>query len=65
MKRSDDRILTTHVGSLVKTPEIIDAMRAEAMGEVGRRVLEQGRGATERTLKMLAPLLGRGVETAP
>jgi 5-methyltetrahydropteroyltriglutamate--homocysteine methyltransferase len=34
MKRSSDRILTTHVGSLVKTPEIIDAMRAEVMGEV-------------------------------
>src|SRR5262249_51560525 len=33
MKRSSERILTTHVGSLVKTPEIIDAMRAEAMGE--------------------------------
>ncbi|MGH7948086.1 MAG: hypothetical protein ACREQF_02530, partial [Candidatus Binataceae bacterium] len=33
MKRSTDRILTTHVGSLVKTPEIIDAMRAEAMHE--------------------------------
>ncbi len=33
MKRSTSRILTTHVGSLVKTPEIVDAMRAEAMHE--------------------------------
>ncbi len=33
MQRSSNRILTTHVGSLVKTPPIIDAMRAEAMGE--------------------------------
>jgi 5-methyltetrahydropteroyltriglutamate--homocysteine methyltransferase len=33
MQRSMNRILTTHVGSLVKTPEIIDAMRARAMGE--------------------------------
>src|SRR5690348_13456512 len=33
MKRSSSRILTTHVGSLVKTPAIIDAMRAEATGE--------------------------------
>ncbi len=32
MQRTN-RILTTHVGSLVKTPEIIDAMRAAAMGE--------------------------------
>jgi 5-methyltetrahydropteroyltriglutamate--homocysteine methyltransferase len=27
MKRSNDRILTTHVGSLIRPPEIIDAMR--------------------------------------
>src|SRR6516162_11629040 len=33
MKRSSSRILTTHVGSLVKTPEIIDAMQAQAVGE--------------------------------
>lgn len=33
MQHSSSRILTTHVGSLVKTPAIIDAMRAEAMGE--------------------------------
>ena len=33
MERSTNRILTTHVGSLVKTPEIIDQMRAQAMGE--------------------------------
>src|SRR5262249_39028179 len=33
MKRSDDRILTTHVGSLVRTPEIIDVMRRIETGE--------------------------------
>ena len=33
MERSTSRILTTHVGRLVKTPEIIDQMRAQAMGE--------------------------------
>lgn len=33
MERSTNRILTTHVGSLVKTPEVIDQMRAQAMGE--------------------------------
>jgi 3-deoxy-D-manno-octulosonic-acid transferase len=43
---------------------LADPARAEAMGEAGRRVLEQGRGATERTRKMLAPLLGPGAETA-
>ena len=28
MKRSSDRILTTHVGSLVRTPEVVEAMDA-------------------------------------
>ena len=31
MKRSSDRILTTHVGSLVRPPEIIAAMRASEL----------------------------------
>jgi len=33
MKRSTDRILTTHVGSLVRTPEIIEAMITRANGK--------------------------------
>jgi 5-methyltetrahydropteroyltriglutamate--homocysteine methyltransferase len=33
MKRSTDRILTTHVGSLVRTPEIIEAMIARTNGQ--------------------------------
>jgi 5-methyltetrahydropteroyltriglutamate--homocysteine methyltransferase len=33
MKRSTDRILTTHVGSLVRTPEIIDVMQRVEKGE--------------------------------
>jgi 5-methyltetrahydropteroyltriglutamate--homocysteine methyltransferase len=33
MKRSTDRILTTHVGSLVRTPEIIDVMQRVENGE--------------------------------
>ena len=32
MKRSNDRILTTHVGSLVRTPAIIEAMIARMQG---------------------------------
>jgi 5-methyltetrahydropteroyltriglutamate--homocysteine methyltransferase len=31
MKRSTDRILTTHVGSLIRTPEIIRGMQAAAL----------------------------------
>jgi 5-methyltetrahydropteroyltriglutamate--homocysteine methyltransferase len=40
MKRSTDRILTTHVGSLVRPAEILDIMRAHQMGAAF--------GATER-----------------
>jgi 5-methyltetrahydropteroyltriglutamate--homocysteine methyltransferase len=32
MRRSTERILTTHVGSLVRTREIIEAMKARALG---------------------------------
>jgi 5-methyltetrahydropteroyltriglutamate--homocysteine methyltransferase len=44
MKRSTDRILTTHVGSLVRTPEVIEMMLQKAKqapydkGELARRV---------------------------
>lgn len=34
MQRSAERILTTHAGSLVRTREIIEGMRALALGEV-------------------------------
>ena len=30
MKRSSDRILTTHVGSLIRPPALQDFLRAEA-----------------------------------
>jgi 5-methyltetrahydropteroyltriglutamate--homocysteine methyltransferase len=33
MQRSTDRILTTHAGSLVRTPAIVQGMRALALGE--------------------------------
>jgi 5-methyltetrahydropteroyltriglutamate--homocysteine methyltransferase len=44
MKRSTDRILTTHVGSLVRPPELVEIMRAKESGqaydqeELGARV---------------------------
>src|SRR4051794_15802987 len=31
MQRSSQRILTTHVGSLVRTPEIMEGMKARAL----------------------------------
>lgn len=36
MKRSDDRILTTHVGSLARPHELLDAMRAQENGDGDR-----------------------------
>jgi 5-methyltetrahydropteroyltriglutamate--homocysteine methyltransferase len=33
MQRSTDRILTTHVGSLVRPPELVDLMRAKDSGQ--------------------------------
>src|SRR5262245_4344090 len=33
MKRSTDRILTTHVGSLVRPPGLVDIMRAKESGQ--------------------------------
>jgi 5-methyltetrahydropteroyltriglutamate--homocysteine methyltransferase len=35
MKRSTDRILTTHVGSLARPSELLDLMRARSSGEPG------------------------------
>ncbi len=37
---------------------LADRERVRAMGEAGRRVLAENRGSAERTLKLLAPLLG-------
>ncbi len=33
MRRSTERILTTHVGSLARPRELLDLMRAQALGE--------------------------------
>ena len=34
MKRSENRILTTHVGSLIRPPELLDAVRAKQAGKM-------------------------------
>jgi 3-deoxy-D-manno-octulosonic-acid transferase len=41
-----------------------DPPRMKAMGEAGRRALEAGRGATERTMTLLAPWLPAGPRDA-
>ena len=33
MKRSTDRILTTHVGSLIRPPELLEHLRAKQLGQ--------------------------------
>jgi 5-methyltetrahydropteroyltriglutamate--homocysteine methyltransferase len=49
MKRSDNRILTTHVGSLVRPPQVVDVLQRKADGApfteeqrtlIGRHVAE-------------------------
>ena len=32
MRRSTDRILTTHIGSLVRPPDLVEIMRAKESG---------------------------------
>ena len=42
MKRSSDRILTTHVGSLIRPPQLLDLARAQQNGEaIDARAYEQ------------------------
>jgi 5-methyltetrahydropteroyltriglutamate--homocysteine methyltransferase len=45
MKRSSDRILTTHVGSLIRPPELLEFLRAKQAGE------RYDQAAYERCLK--------------
>jgi methionine synthase II (cobalamin-independent) len=39
MKRSTDRILTTHVGSLIRPPELLEFLKAEKAGRKSMRML--------------------------
>src|SRR6266852_4021119 len=56
MKRSESRILTTHVGSLVRPPEVVEALQRKADGQafsegdhelIGRNVAEAVRMQAE------------------
>src|SRR5215471_4732931 len=41
MKRSTDRILTTHVGSLIRPPELLDLLRAKQSGKGDEQAYEE------------------------
>ena len=41
MKRSTDRILTTHVGSLIRPKELLDQLRAKQSGKGDERAYEE------------------------
>src|SRR5262249_33848781 len=57
MERSSDRILTTHVGSLPRSPQLI-----EAMGKIERGEMED-RGAFERLVdEAVAAVVGKQAE---
>ena len=59
MQRSTDRILTTHVGSLIRPPELQDFLRAKQKGERLRRRPPTTRCLTESVADGGAPA-GRG-----
>ena len=78
MKRSTDRILTTHVGSLVRPPPIREVMRARAnnepydesvLGETLRgsvvSTAEQNQSRGRRKISPLDVILVRGVAGCP
>jgi 5-methyltetrahydropteroyltriglutamate--homocysteine methyltransferase len=56
VKRSTDRILTTHVGSLVRTPAILEAMKARALNRPydPERFLEDVRHAIKEVVRKQA-----------
>ena len=47
MKRSEDRILTTHVGSLVRPPELLQSAAAREKPQAQQQYLDAVRRATE------------------
>ena len=52
MKRSTDRILTTHVGSLARPEELLDLMRSRALGEpYDDQAYERGRPPRGRDMR--------------
>src|SRR5262249_10454350 len=57
MKRSTDRILTTHVGSLIRTPEIMQGLKARTLN----RPYDQERLAAD-VARGVAEVVGKQVE---
>jgi 5-methyltetrahydropteroyltriglutamate--homocysteine methyltransferase len=66
MKRSTDRILTTHVGSLVRPPELVEIMRAKESGqaynqeELGARVRSSVREVVQQQAETGIDILSDG-----
>src|SRR5437588_7676762 len=56
MQRSTGRILTTHVGSLVRTPEIMQGMKARVLGkpyDEAKFATDIGHGITDAVRKQV------------
>ena len=61
MHRSTDRILTTHVGSLIRPPEVRAFLRARANGEQPDEAIYQGQLSTA-VAKIVAQQVAAGVD---
>jgi 5-methyltetrahydropteroyltriglutamate--homocysteine methyltransferase len=61
MKRSTDRILTTHVGSLPRPPDLLDTLQAQAGGQSDARRTFRGRVRTA-VAEVVQQQVGAGVD---
>ena len=59
MHRSTDRILTTHVGSLIRPPEVVELTRGRPLGKA---YSEAERATLERTRRQEKPAVSNGME---
>src|ERR1041384_2929520 len=71
MKRSTDRILVTHVGSLPRPPELIELVRAKLRGEAvdpqkhAKVLKESVAGTVRRQLELGFDVIGDGESGKP
>src|SRR5438552_18234335 len=65
MRRSTERFLTTHVGSLVRPPEIADAIRAGGAPDMDARVSRAVRDVVRKQAEIGIDVLSDGEYSKP
>jgi 5-methyltetrahydropteroyltriglutamate--homocysteine methyltransferase len=65
VRRSTDRILTTHVGSLVRPPEIADAIRAGGAPDMDKRVSAAVRDVVRKQAEVGIDIVSDGEYSKP